>query len=149
DGGGRRGRLGRDAAGGAQAERGQRARSRERMASVSIIICTRDRAAHLRQTLESIARVRIPDGWQLELIVVDNASVDETAQVIRECRMPGMPVRYLHEPRRGKGHALNTGIAAARGEILLLTDDDVRPGRDWIGAMCEPILAGKADAVGG
>src|SRR5207249_1247886 len=101
------------------------------------------------QTLESIARVRIPDGWQLELIVVDNASVDETAQVIRECRMPGMPVRYLHEPRRGKGHALNTGIAAARGEILLLTDDDVRPGRDWIGAMCEPILAGKADAVGG
>ena len=46
-------------------------------------------------------------------------------------------------------YARNTGMAAARGEVLLWTDDDVRPGRTWIEAMCRPILDRRADAVAG
>jgi glycosyltransferase involved in cell wall biosynthesis len=116
---------------------------------VSIIICTRDRAEDLRQTLTIMARVRVPDDMPAELLVVDNASVDHTADVARSCMLPNMPVRYVYEPRRGKGYAYNTGMAEARGEVFLFTDDDVRPPLDWIEGMCRPILEGEADAVAG
>ena len=63
--------------------------------------------------------------------------------------LPNISIRYILEPRRGKGYAYNTGIAAARGTILLFTDDDVRVPVDWIRRMSQPLLGGVADAVAG
>ena len=80
---------------------------------------------------------------------MDNASTDNTAEVIKACHLSNMTVRYVHEPVRGQCHARNTGIAAAQGEVILFTDDDVRFPENWIAGMCEPILSGKADAVAG
>ncbi len=116
---------------------------------VSIIICTCNRAAHLRQTLAALAGLCVPEALPTELIVVDNASTDDTAQVVQQCRLPNMPVRYIQEPKRGQCFARNTGIATAKGEIILFTDDDVRPPQNWIEGMCGPILRGEADAVAG
>ena len=116
---------------------------------VSVIICTCNRADDLRQTLESIGRLPIPDGYQCDLTVVDNASTDNTAEVVTSLTLGNMPLRYVSEPRRGKSYAYNTGIAATNGDILLFTDDDVRPPGNWIAGLCEPIAAGKADAVAG
>src|SRR5258708_4953396 len=98
---------------------------------VSILICTRNHAASLRETLHSLAQVHLPETLSCELIVVDNGSTDDTAAVVRSSAFPQIPVRYLHEPRPGKGHAYNTGLAEARGNILLFTDDDVRLPRQW------------------
>ena len=117
--------------------------------AVSIIICTCNRAEDLSQTLAALGRVCVPESIPAELLVVDNASTDATAEVVRTCRLPNMPVRYVHEPRRGKGYAYNTGMAQARGEVFLFTDDDVRPPHNWIAGMCRPILEGTADAVAG
>ena len=97
----------------------------------------------------SLADVCVPETMPTELIVVDNASTDSTAEVVRQCHLPNMLVRYVHEPRRGQCHARNTGIAEARGEVVLFTDDDVRFPPDWISKMCAPILSGKAQAVAG
>jgi glycosyltransferase involved in cell wall biosynthesis len=119
------------------------------MPVVSIIICTCNRAEHLRQTLAAMASIYVPQSMPTELIVVDNASTDDTAEVARQCQMPNMPVRYVHEPRRGQCYARNTGIAAAQGQVFLFTDDDVRPPKKWIEGMCEPILRGEADAIAG
>ena len=119
------------------------------MPLISILICTCNRAQSLAETLENLKTVVVPQGWLAELIVVDNASTDNTAQVARNSQLPQMPVRYVHEARAGKGYAYNTGMAAAQGQVLLFTDDDVRPPRDWIELMCAPIVEGKADAVGG
>ncbi len=116
---------------------------------VSILICTCNRADDLRQTLASIAQVCVPEKMPAELLVVDNASTDHTAEVVQQCHLPNMPVRYIHEPRRGKGYAYNTGMAAAQGEVFLFTDDDVRPPKNWIEEMCRPIMHGEADAVQG
>lgn len=116
---------------------------------VSIIICTCNRADDLRQTLAAVAQVSVPEQMPTELLVVDNASTDATAEVVASCRLPHMPVRYIHEPRRGKGYAYNTGMAAAQGEVFLFTDDDVRPPKNWIVGICGPILRGEADAVAG
>lgn len=116
---------------------------------VSIIICTRNRAESLRATLNSLALLELHDHLAAELLVVDNASTDQTSGVVRDAGPTKMPVRYLSEPRRGQANARNTGIAAARGQVILFTDDDVRPGKKWIPGMCSPILNGDADAVAG
>ena len=117
--------------------------------AVSIIICTYNRAADLQQTLESIRAVSLLTVGTVELIIVDNGSTDETAAVARSFSRAGLKVRYIHEARRGKGHAYNAGIAAANGRVLLFSDDDMRFPRNWIEGMCAPILAGEADAVAG
>lgn len=117
--------------------------------SISIIICTRNRAANLRLTLESVSKSVIPLGWEVELLVVDNGSSDSTKDLALSTHMPNMPVRYLSEPRTGKGYAYNSGMAAARGDIFLFTDDDVRVPTDWIEGMGRPILEGRAHAVQG
>lgn len=117
--------------------------------SVSIVICSANRATTLARTLDVFHRISVPFGWEVELIVVDNASTDGTRQVVASFDRPDIVSRYLFEPKRGKGNALNTGIAAARGEILLFTDDDVRPADDWIEKLARPLVSGEAEAVGG
>ena len=116
---------------------------------VSIIICTRDRAEDLRETLQALDETLIPDGLAAEVLVVDNDSRDRTRRVVRQAKVWGKAPRYVFEPRQGLSFARNTAAATAQGEVLLWTDDDVRPGRAWLEAMCRPILDGKADAVGG
>lgn len=117
--------------------------------SASIIICTQNRAASLRQTLEALGTVAVPDGWTAEVLVVDNASTDDTCRIAEAARLPNMALRYLREPRSGKGFALNTGLAAATGQIIVFTDDDVAPTREWLSELCRPIAEATADAVAG
>lgn len=119
------------------------------MTTVSIIICTCNRVADLRQTLDAIGRLPVPAELSCELTVVDNGSSDGTAATVQSLTLPNMPLRYLSEPRRGKGYAYNAGMAAATGDILLFTDDDVRPPADWLEGMSRPIASGEADAVVG
>lgn len=116
---------------------------------VSILICTRNRASHLRETLASVARLEVPPSLQPELIVVDNASTDATAETVRTLTLPNMPIRLIQETRRGVGHARNTAVREATGDILLFTDDDIRLPANWLAKMCAPILSGEADAVVG
>ena len=116
---------------------------------ISIIICTCNRAEHLRLTLASMAGVLVPETMPTELIVVDNGSTDNTAEVVQQCQLPNMPVRYVHEPKRGLCYARNAGMVAAQGEVFLWTDDDLRLPTGWIAGMCGPILRGEAEAVAG
>lgn len=119
------------------------------MISCSIIICTRNRAEHLRKTLAAIGAVAVPTGMETEVIVVDNASTDQTAEVAKSARLANVTCRYVHEARGGQCFARNTGMAEATGQIIVFTDDDVVPCRDWLGAICSPIVDGRADAVAG
>jgi glycosyltransferase involved in cell wall biosynthesis len=118
-------------------------------ANVSIIICTCNRADDLRQTLEAIGQLAVPEGYNCDLTVVDNASTDSTAELVKSIMLVNMPLRYLLEPRRGKGYAYNSGIAATTGDVLLFTDDDLRPPPNWLEGMCGPIISGEADAIAG
>src|SRR4051794_22196645 len=98
---------------------------------ISILLCTCNRSASLRRTLESLGKVRVP-GANAELVVVDNGSTDDTADAVRNAGLKNMDVRYLLEPGRGKARALNTGLDHVRGDIILFTDDDVLVAQDWV-----------------
>jgi glucosyl-dolichyl phosphate glucuronosyltransferase len=114
----------------------------------SIVIATYNRATDLRQTLDSLSTLR-PDGpW--EVIVVDNNSPDETRQVVEDARHAfPVPLRYMFEGQQGRSPALNTGIRAARGQIIATTDDDVRVPADWLNCAGEGLARLKCDYVGG
>ena len=120
------------------------------MATISVVICTRDRADFLRETLASIAEVKVPEAEVAELVIVDNGSTDHTQDVVERCALgPFESIRCIEEKRPGLSHARNTAVVATEGEIVLFTDDDVRVPTNWISGMIEPIRAGRADAVAG
>jgi glycosyltransferase involved in cell wall biosynthesis len=116
---------------------------------VSVVICTRDRRDDLKAMLEHMARATVPSGWRAEVLIVDNGSSDDTKSVADQAVLPNVEKRYIFEPRKGKGHAYNAGLAAARGKVFLFTDDDVHVPANWIEEMSRPILDGSADAVQG
>lgn len=119
------------------------------MTTASIIICTRNSANQLLGTLDALSNLNVPPDISCELLVVDNASTDQTSELMHGSRFPNMVARYLCEPRAGKSHGINTALRAAQGDILLFTDDDVRPVGNWVEGLCAPIVSGNADAVTG
>jgi len=115
--------------------------------SVSIILCTHNRASGLQETLEAFGKLQIPSGCTVELILVDNGSTDETARVTQSAKLQNLEVHYLYHARRGKANALNLALTHARGDIILTTDDDVIVPEDWVHQMVFPIVNGGYDAV--
>lgn len=104
---------------------------------VSILVCTRNRMAKLKNTLDAILGLEPPTGLDFEVIVVDNGSTDSTAELCREFegRFPRRFRRvYLGAP--GLSRAANAGFDAARGQLIAYLDDDVIPGRDWLQVVC-------------
>ena len=101
------------------------------------------------QTLQAMKCIIVPDGLKPELLVVDNGSTDETAEVVRSCQLQKLPVRYTYERQAGQARARNRGLTETTGEMVLFIDDDVRPSADWLAGMCEPMLQYKACAVAG
>ncbi len=116
--------------------------------TISVVIATRNRATLLHAALERLRHQHYePDD---EVIVVDNASTDATADVVARVAA-GFPVRLhrLSESAEGKTPALNAGLAAARGDLLALTDDDVLVGEHWIGDIRRAFGCSTLDLVGG
>lgn len=119
------------------------------MSSVSVIICTYNRAQSLQETLASLA-VQQHVSRTLELVVVDNNSTDQTLEVVRSFRKSSpLPLHYVREPRQGIAFARNCGIQSAVGEYLLFTDDDVVAQPTWVEAMAQCLDQTQADVVGG
>lgn len=100
------------------------------MTLISVILCTYNGAATLPQTLPQMSKLVI-DGFAVEFILVDNASNDETMAILQRAELPGA-IKVLAEQRHGKSHALNKGLAAATGELVVFTDDDVLPASCWL-----------------
>jgi glycosyltransferase involved in cell wall biosynthesis len=114
----------------------------------SIVIATYKRADVLKDTLASLAQLRPGAAW--EVIVVDNNSPDATRDVVL-ARAPSFPVplRYVFEREQGRSAALNAGILAARGEIVAVTDDDVRVDEHWLANGERALERLQCDYVGG
>ncbi len=98
---------------------------------VAVAICTFNRAASLRRTMDSLAAMRVPNDLTWEIVIVNNNSTDHTDDVIDEYR-DRLPVRRVFEPRPGLSNARNRAIDVARGDYILWTDDDVVVDAGWL-----------------
>lgn len=91
----------------------------------SVVIPAYNEGRHLAATLAALDAQEFSGAY--EVVVVDNASTDDTAQVARD-----HGVRVLHEPQPGVCRARQRGTDAARGEIVVSTDADTVPPPDWL-----------------
>ncbi len=97
---------------------------------ISVLMATHNGADTIERSLTALAGLDPPaEGW--ELIVINNASTDDTEARVLKWR-DRLPLRYLQEPRLGKSFALNTGLDSAKGGLIVMTDDDVLPDRNWL-----------------
>jgi len=111
---------------------------------VTIVVCTYNRADLLRNALESLAALQTFGRWRYEIVVVDNASTDDTSRVIEAAvRRAAVPVRGVREPSKGVACARNCGIRAARGRWIAFCDDDEIANPCWLSE-----LLGTAERLG-
>lgn len=116
---------------------------------LSIVISTWNRSVTLRRTLEHIARVDFPAD-QYEIIIADTASTDNTGTICREAG-PKLFGNFRYETcdRPGLHIGRNRGAAVARGDILVLADDDIRPSPTWLRGMAQAFAAPDVGLAGG
>jgi glycosyltransferase involved in cell wall biosynthesis len=114
---------------------------------VTVAIPTYNRAGLLRQTLAGIVRQDFPRD-QFEILVIDNNSRDDTAQVVAEFAAARPAPRHLLERQQGLDYARNRALAEAQGEILLFGDDDILPEPDWITRMIAPFATENGRRIG-
>jgi glucosyl-dolichyl phosphate glucuronosyltransferase len=114
----------------------------------SVIVCTADRPKLLSQALASLEAAS--QATPFETIVVDNGASSSTREIVSSfADQSAHQVRYLHEHKRGKSHALNAGIEASTAEYLLFTDDDATVDSCWVSAMVAALGGERVGAVGG
>ena len=101
---------------------------------IRVIIATCSRASLLDECLRHLAVQRFHAGD--EVIVVDNASVDDTPEVVRthQANFP-TTLQLLHEPQPGKSHALARALSSAAGDVLAFLDDDVNVDSAWLNVV--------------
>jgi len=109
------------------------------MSDLNVLIATHNGASVLRRTLSGYSELK-PPGISWKLIVVDNASNDETQSILSEFKN-SLNLHTLFEPRPGKNRAMNLGLASVDGGIVIMSDDDSipHPGflEDWVAAFEE------------
>lgn len=117
----------------------------------SVIVCTRNRKTGLMRCLKSIQRAaKNIDAHSTELIVVDNGSSDGTAEAVTAfAATADLPVRLLREPRQGLSIARNSGMVAARAELLVFTDDDCELSPGYLRDAVRHFAAVPADTIRG
>ena len=115
---------------------------------VSVIIPCRSEAAWILRCLESIAKNDYPRD-RLEILVVDGMSDDGTRAIVEECAVRYAFLRLLDNPQRITPAALNIGIAAARGDIIVRVDAHYEYPPHYISRLVAWLLESGADNVGG
>ena len=121
-----------------------------RSPEISVVVCTHNRAASLKQALASLYALETQGGFTYEILVIDNASHDETPQVIAAAAQESAaPLRGVHEPQKGIVPARNRGVAEARGKWIAFFDDDQLADPRWLYELFCAAQAHSARSVGG
>jgi len=118
------------------------------MRGCSIIICTQSRASLLQECLDSFTRQDIPYN-QIEIIVVDNGSTDQTRDMVQTLCLGFESLRYVYESEIGLSHARNRGVAEARYDWVCFMDDDAKAHTNFNRILMQTIEANLFDGFGG
>jgi glycosyltransferase involved in cell wall biosynthesis len=115
--------------------------------SVSVVVAARNEARNIKAALQSLLQLNYPN---IEFVVVDDRSTDETGKILDRMAATDPRLRVLHLTELpkgwlGKNHALHVGAARAKGELLLFTDADVVMAGETLRLAVGYLLAAKLD----
>ena len=118
--------------------------------TLDVVVPTYNRSHLLRRTIQSLLAAPIPAYLQVTIIVVDNNSKDDTAQVVAEFGNPSdRSLRYVRELKQGLSHSRNGGIAAGSGELIGFIDDDEEIEENWYRVVAREFVNPEIDFIGG
>lgn len=115
---------------------------------ISAVVCTHNRKEHFGNAVRSLINQNINES-KYEVIIIDNASTDNTWETL-EREFGDMPnVRCLFEPVLGLSRARNRGWSNASGQYIAFLDDDALPCKDWLKNLCTALDDPEVGAAGG
>lgn len=119
--------------------------------TVSVVLPIRNEAAHIEAVLARLLEQDYPRHLVIEILVVDGRSEDGTRDAISRFRRrhPGAGIRVLDNPRRITSAALNIGISAARGDVVVRMDGHAIPATDYVSRCIDALQRTGASNVGG
>lgn len=105
--------------------------------SLTLGICTFNRGSAFLPTLEALTRLQNPEGRLSRICIINNASTDSTAEVVRSFIRdhPESKIELLDEPTPGKLHAMRRLFAATTDPFVAIIDDDTIPAPNWAAAL--------------
>lgn len=118
---------------------------------ISLIICTYNRSDILKISLQSYLKLIVPKGIEVELVIVDNNSKDNTNKTIHSFieKSPRLDCRYIFEPQQGLSYARNTGYQYAKGDYIAYLDDECTLPPQWLEVAIKTINSYSPAFLGG
>src|SRR5437899_1683179 len=117
---------------------------------LDLIVPTHTRSRLLVRLLDSIRAATCPEGLSVRVIVVDNASSDDTHDVLRSYPpICGGRLLYLFEPTLGNVVTKNRGLRAVEGDLIGFVDDDERIDREWLTTVWQFFQDPSVDFISG
>ncbi|MDJ1006307.1 MAG: glycosyltransferase family 2 protein [Paracoccaceae bacterium] len=115
--------------------------------TLEVAVCTYRRAG-IVDTLASLARQNVPEGWEMSILVVDNDDRPSGEnRVAAFAATAPVPMRYIHRPAGNISIARNGALDAARGRYLAFIDDDETADPGWLAALVATQAETGADVV--
>jgi GT2 family glycosyltransferase len=118
----------------------------EMVPAVSVVIPTYNRGPELARLLDSLQRCELPPGGA-EYIVVDDGSSDDTPAVLARSALVGLT--SIRQDNGGAASARNRGWRMARGALIVFTDDDCVPTKNWLTDMVDGFASDDVAGIGG
>ncbi|MFC6102659.1 glycosyltransferase [Olivibacter domesticus] len=132
----------------------QKKKNSKKKSGVSVIICCYNSVSRLQLTLGHLAKQKVPDGFLWEIILVNNASTDETVKYARETWEKLQPaskvLKIIDEDTPGQMYARKKGAREAQYDCLIFCDDDNLLDENYVALSAEILTDNKSvGAVGG
>jgi dolichyl-phosphate beta-glucosyltransferase len=115
----------------------------------SIVIPAFNEGARILATLRSVVECIRGRGWRAEVLVVNDGSTDQTANIVRDFQTHAPEVRLIENPgNRGKGYSVRSGMLQAVGDVVMFTDSDLSAPIEEADRLFGAIAAGADIAIG-